>query len=165
MPRLSETLPYSPDVCQRCGNGQLFDSTPGSNSFWCDLTVGTLQRWQEHDAQDKPERILVILCETCAGKIIERHPRLYRLLDEWEPWPGCMPLCNGCSHHNETRCEHPDLKENGGAGLALTMPRPLQAFLDYSNGRGRQGCQITHYYGPVSACAGREIPEVAHAAR
>jgi len=141
MPRLSEDLPgpRHPQLCQACGAGPERE----------------LQRWMEHDEQDRPERVLVVLCPPCARRIIEPHPRLYELLDVFRPWPGAMDLCCDCRHRDGLQCRHPDLKANGGPGLELKFPTPISGHIK----RGkpyRSGFQ-TVWTGPVRECVGREV--------
>lgn len=140
-PRLSETLPgpRQPDRCQACGN-----------------CYTQLQWWQEHDEQDRPEPVLVILCGECAKKLIEPHPRLYANISRHTPWPGAMDLCVQCAFRHELGCAHRDLKANGGPGLKVDFPEPSQAMV-CGRGKGGGGCrQTTTYSGPPSSCAGRK---------
>lgn len=148
-PRLSETLPNDrhPDRCQACG---------------ADARLGAeLTRWQEHDQDDAPEPIVVVLCVPCAKRLIEKHPRLYRELHAHEPVPGSMPICVACGWRDGVRCTHPDAKANGGGGLRLTYPRPTPYFWHGRSGpKGgrRTGGRGVVYHGPVTACAGRHVP-------
>ncbi len=137
-PRLSQTLPgpHAPDSCARCQADH------------------DLVRWQEHDDLDRPETIVVVLCDACSKAIIEKHPRLYGRLHLWEPFPGSMPLCVACTHRAGTRCTHPDLKANGGPGLVLTFPPPMHALVDGVRGGRRTGWRETIWRGPVETCAG-----------
>ena len=132
-PRLSESLTdlRCPDACQSCGGDE------------------GLEGWQEHDQEDRPEPIAVVLCHHCRLRLIEPHPRLYRQMDKWEPFPGAMQLCVDCKHRQRLRCTHPDLKVNGGPGLLLTFPRPDMVIVC-------PGGPQTLYHGPVSDCAGLE---------
>lgn len=75
-------------------------------------------RWQENDEHDHPEPIIVELCDLCGKELIEKHPRLYRQLDRWEPWPGTMELCRTCIHRDGARCRM--AKFNGGTGVRIT---------------------------------------------
>jgi len=72
LPRLSQTLPerVEPGVCQACGEEK------------------NVCGWQEHDERDKPEAIVVWLCQACEKKLIKPHPRLYRPLQANEPFPA-----------------------------------------------------------------------------
>lgn len=139
-PRLSVTLPgpLAVDRCARCQADH------------------DLARWQEHDDRDGRENIVIVLCETCSAAIIEKHPRLYRRLHAWEPFPGSMPPCVACTHRDGTRCTHPDLKANGGPGLVLTYPHPMHALVDGVRGGRRTGWRETIWRGPVETCVGRE---------
>lgn len=142
-PRLSETLtsPRALDVCQSCGR-----------------RGGHVQRWEEHDANDQPEAIVVVLCEPCGERLIEKHPRLYRGLHVNEPMPGSMALCAGCTHQRALACDHPDLRKNGGPGLALELTPPSVAFVDgIKNGR-RTGWREKWWPAPAHSCVGRETP-------
>lgn len=137
-PKLSETLPCAraPNVCQSCGAG-----------------AENLQRWEEGDEWDKPTGVLVVVCVPCEQRLIEVHPRLYRQVDRWQPWPGAMALCVDCRHRDGLECSHPELARNGGRGLVISFPEPIRAFLCGSRSRG-----LTHIYeGPPTACAGRAV--------
>lgn len=135
-PRLSETLPHrrALDCCQSCGGAD-------------DLRV-----WQEHDDMDRPERIYLVLCHTCAAEIIGPPPRLYRCLDRWAPGPGIMPTCQGCVHQKDLGCRSPLLKANGGPGLPV---RSSVAAEGIACSRGR-GCRRFIEYGTPPVCDGRE---------
>ena len=115
MPRLSIDLILKPHPfrCQSCGVESLFNFT----------------RWQEHDENDKPEPIVVVLCVPCSKRLIEPHPRLYRELQRHEPFPGTLDLCIQCRHRDGTRCTSPDLLANGGNGVILTIKKPVMAHL------------------------------------
>jgi len=139
MPRLSETLP-GPRILTMCQA--------------CMGTDVTLEKWMEHDAQDKPEPIVVVLCVHCAGQLIDPHPRLYRRLHEWEPMPGAMPLCADCLHCDNLHCRNPRAQINGGPGLSMTFPKPGHVHL--CRGPGGSGW-VNLWRGPVSACNGREL--------
>lgn len=135
-PGLSETLggPRHPNKCQSC-------AAPDA------------RRWREHDEWDKPLPVLVMLCETCTTQLIKPHTRLYASIDTLEPWPGAMAICLDCKHRAGLECRHPDLKQNGGKGLMLSVPKPSRVHLNYGGGRGEWK---NLYPGPVSKCAGRE---------
>jgi hypothetical protein len=47
--------------------------------------------WVEHDGDDQPEPIVVMLCTDCSDRLIEPYPRLYRRLARNEPCAGIMP--------------------------------------------------------------------------
>jgi hypothetical protein len=157
MPRLSRDLFYPADVCQHCGNGQLFNDR-SDTAFFADASVGELARWQEHDELDQREPILIVLCERCADQLIEPHPRLYRRLRPNEPFPGAMPLCRDCVHRHEVRCEHPNAKANGGAGVELIFPKPTVAFIDGTRNGKKAGWREVWFPGPVQHCTARELP-------
>lgn len=122
-PRLSEDLggPRSPLHCQSCGSLQ---SSPA--------------RWQEHDQDDQPGPIAVVLCEECSDELIEEHPRLYRRLERCEPFPGTMPICIDCELRQGVRCTSPSLRSNGGPGLSFPPPE-LAAHVDTVEGGRRVG--------------------------
>jgi hypothetical protein len=151
MPRLSADLagPRHPERCQSCGAARDLFGEPVP-----------LERWREHNEEDRPLRVLVILCGPCARRLIDPHPRLYAPVDRWAPWPGAMPLCSDCTHREGLQCQHPDLKTNGGPGLELRFPQPSRVhFLMYPR---RLSGWHTQYHGPVEFCAGRTpAPEVA----
>ena len=145
-PGLSETLTRDKCaiICQSCGVPQV---------------ERELQRWRECDAWDQPTRTIVVLCDRCAKRLIDPHPRLYRALDLHEPAPGCMLLCVGCAHRSGNDCTHPNLKANGGSGLSLTQAEPVVMHLCVSP-RSQSGFH-TIYPHPVSACSGREPRPIA----
>ena len=126
-PRLSETLPFPrhPNVCQSCGKET--DVTDG---------VGA-HAWQEHDDNDQPEAIVVMLCRACSARLIEPHPRLYNRLDTNQPWPGIMDFCLTCWWRSDVRCRHPHAKANGGRGVTITVRKPTVAHVNMGRGRGR----------------------------
>lgn len=141
-PGLSVTLtfPRRLDTCQSCGTiaNELTDP---------------LLKWNECDEYDKPTAVIVVLCGDCSKRLIDPHPRLYRPIDKWQPWPGGMDLCVGCKHLEALACKSPLLKANGGPGLALHPGASISAHLNYGGGRG----EFKKYYkGPPTACDGRE---------
>ncbi|HYG36368.1 MAG TPA: hypothetical protein VEC99_16360 [Clostridia bacterium] len=141
-PRLTTTCkgPVHPHVCQCCGEA---------------LRLGkgerNLTRWQEHDHQDKPEFRVVALCKTCENRLIEKHPRLYRSLQDNEPWPGCMDLCLDCRYREGVSCRHVDAKANGGKGVAISIARPISAMVDGEKYSG----PIHLWQEPAKACKQR----------
>lgn len=141
-PKLSETVSPLVDffTCQRCGNRD------EHNHPW---------RWLEHDHRDRPTTKVVFLCRACSDEIIERHPRLYRRLDHWEPLPGSMPVCCGCIHNKGATCTNPDALINGGKGIALRFPEPSVAFVDGLTNGEAWGRQAVMWKGPV-ACDAKE---------
>jgi len=144
-PRLSEQLdgPRDPQQCQRCGlTGEVGDG---------------LEAWQEHDEWDQRERIIVVLCLACSRAVIESHPRLYRKLEQHEPFPGIMALCIDCVHREGVRCANPRAKANGGEGVRVTAPKPQQYHCSGTRGGRRTGWWATMYTGPATDCDGREV--------
>lgn len=136
-PRLSETLSGdTPACCQNCGS---------TEQIW---------RWREHDDNDKPEQIAVMLCKKCSDKIIEPHPRLYSTLRPHEPMPGTMPICIDCFYRAKMRCTHHSLRENGGKGLPLRFPQPSVAFVDGTRNGRRTGWRELVYFEDAT-CASR----------
>ncbi len=144
-PKLSETLIRFRDLetCQACGTG------PRSDTL--------IQRWLEHDDNDEPTPVAVILCRECADQLVEPHPRLYRRMEYQEPLPGAMPVCIDCNWRSDQRCLHSDLKSNGGPGLRLFFPKPTAMFVDGKDKHGRDRGWIHYtYHGPVK-CDGLEV--------
>lgn len=144
-PKLSETLPAAVNMgtCQRCAD-----------------TKNLIARWREHDETDRPSNAVIILCKPCSDAIIEPHPRLYSKMDGFEPWPGTMPICVGCKHHDGAiKCRSPKLLENGGTGLKMTYPTPSTGFIDRRNPKTgkREGGRFINYRGPVTECEGKEV--------
>lgn len=146
-PKLSETLagPKSPDRCQSCSNFGLSESFPVGGS--------PLQRWREHDKADKPTPTVVVLCGTCADRIIESHPRLYAQLDRNEPYPGVMGLCVDCKHRQGVSC--PLAKFVGGPGVTIIGPKPTTAHVQRSPRRLSGWIEI--WPGPARDCDRREV--------
>jgi hypothetical protein len=138
-PRLSESLTHerSPVVCQACGEVEQ-----------------PLAAWQEHDANDKPEPIAVVLCAACSGKLIEPHPRLYRRLERNEPFPGTMTICLDCPARDGVRCKSPLSLANGGPGLPFPMPDST-AFVDGVRGGRRFGRVMRMWSKEVATCKGK----------
>lgn len=115
-PKLSETLTGPRDlfVCQGCG-----------------ATEEELTRWRECDDSDEPTRVVVMLCERCTKKLINKHPRLYAEMDAYEPLPGSMGCCfRNCPHRDGLTCNNPKLSHLGGSGLLIRFPTPTVAFVD-----------------------------------
>jgi len=144
-PRLSQELsdiPPSPAHCRACGVYRDDEKIFG---------------WQEHDDLDRPEQIVVFLCRDCSDRLIDKHPRLYRRLEQDEPFPGNMVLCTDCRHRKGTRCTHPLLKANGGVGLPLRFSAPTRMHIDRRDPKtGRRiGEWLTRWNGPVT-CGGKE---------
>lgn len=156
--RLSVTLEFErhPFICQSCDYRGL--------AGWkgkVDLPEPeqcNLRRWREHDQQDKPQNIIVVLCKECSDKLIEPHERLYECIGLWAPAPGAMRICVHCKFREGLHCSNPLLKENGGEGMILKMPTPARGFVDGTDGKGRRtGGPKIFYSGPVTSCEGRTI--------
>lgn len=147
-PRLSEDLPGPRSLyrCQACG---LACAPP------------TREIWQEHDQDDAPEPIVVVLCPSCSRDIVEPHPRLYTRLDPNEPIPGAIGLCTECRHQDRRaglRCGHPGAKQNGGPGLSIRVRKPTLAHVCYkARGGGRTGRFLKIWPTQATRCSGREI--------
>jgi len=148
-PRLSDTLtgPKHPNVCQSCGKET--DVTDG---------IGAAP-WQEHDENDKPEPIVVMLCRDCSARLIEPHQRLYRRLDVNQPWPGIISFCVDCWWWSGVRCGHPRAKANGGPGVMLTVAAPIHTHLNMGRGKGywldvwRQPAETCRQFEPTESKA------------
>jgi len=143
-PRLSESLPRKPDPCS-CQN--------------CGESVEDVHIWMEHDEADKPERRFVCLCDRCAGRLIDPHPRLYARVPDNAPIPGAMPLCVRCIHRSGLNCSNRLAAFNGGPGLSITCAKPTTFHID---GRDKKTCRRfgrweNLYSSPPTACTGREI--------
>lgn len=161
-PRLSRSLPFPRrlDRCQACGLGPDpagrrgiggTETPPGGEPF------ATLPRWMEHDDQDRPEPIVVVLCDPCAERIIEPHPRLYDRVPLYKPFPGAMGICVGCTHNDRLACRSPEARFNGGPGLEIEHPpQGVMHICTRGRGGGRGGGWIELYSGPATACSGRE---------
>jgi len=145
MPRLSESgfPPTWPRSCQRCG---------------C-VHERPIALWQEHDDADQREPIFVALCTLCADRVIEPHPRLYRLLDRHEPAIGVMRICAGCRHQVGGRCRSPLAKANGGEGLPFPAPDGT-VHIQYADKRGRRcGKWLRTWLAEPTECKGYEPEE------
>jgi hypothetical protein len=139
-PKLSVDLPFPRrwDACQGCGSRE------------------DLLRWLEHDDDDWPRPVVVVLCRSCSDRHIEPHPRLYAPLDPNMPVPGVMAVCKGCRHQDGLACTNPTARVNGGRGLEYEQPRPIISHVTYQTRHGRRGRWKTEFPGPVTACSGRE---------
>jgi hypothetical protein len=117
-----------------------------------------LGRWQEHDDADNPEAIVVVLCKECSDGAIKAHPRLYRRLAIFEPFPGAMRCCVHCKWQKELGCTNPAAKSNGGAGVMLKFPKPSTGFWDGADPKTgkRTGGPFLRYVGAVE-CRNQEI--------
>jgi hypothetical protein len=126
--------PKHPHQCQACGGeGRL--------------------RWQECDHRDQPELRLVVLCQACSDKLVEPHPRLYNLIHQNAPWPGCMDLCLNCAYREGISCQHPQAKANGGEGVSITVTKPARMFVDGVRAGKRFGYHQEIYGAPPVSCA------------
>lgn len=108
--------------------------------------------WREHDDQDRPEEIFIVLCRRCADRIIEPHPRLYARQGRYDPMPGAMPVCQVCRHCVSLTCLSPLLLSKGGPGLKIGGEPPTTAFVCKRGGRGGA---VTIYSSPRT-CEGKE---------
>jgi len=143
MPRLSATLsPLRwPRACQRCA------ATEG------------LTFWQEHDDQDRRELVFVILCQRCADRLIESHPRLYRELGRNEPAPGVMVICEACRHRVGV-CQSPRAAANGGPGLHFpAADSSVHLQMAGPGGRGRRGRWLEKWNAEPTTCEGFEADD------
>lgn len=150
-PRLSTSLnPFiNVRTCQCCGNAcEPYPELSGQRQ-----QLRAIRLWQECDESDQPEPIVVALCDPCAEKIIEPHPRLYRRLSSLNhPIPGVTAVCPGCIFQEGSRCKCPESLANGGAGIRLKGPRPQRGFIDGVKYRG----PFEFYSEPITACTGRK---------
>lgn len=140
-PKLSETLPgQMPGRCQQCDAGPQAEAEP-------------LTYWQECDDDDRGTRVFIVLCQPCADRIIEPHPRLYRQQSDVMPMPGAMPVCLDCRYRERMDCVSPTAKFNGGPGLKYE-PEGNYIHLCRSP-RSKSGWK---YWapGPVETCSGKE---------
>jgi hypothetical protein len=136
-PKLSETLPRTePGACQQCGAAE------------------RLTYWRECDDRDQKTGVFVVLCQPCADRVIEPHPRLYCETSDVTPMPGAMPICLDCGHRDGRVCLSPQARFNGGPGLQY-QPEGQMVHLCRSP-RRLSGWQ---YFasGPVEICSGKEI--------
>lgn len=148
-PKLSESLGalfLAPDRCQHCG--VLVDDDDASGH-------AARERWIEHDEWDRPTAVVIVLCAPCAKRLIAPHPRLYAAMPRHKPHPGTMMLCVGCRHRDGLRCAHPGARANGGAGVLVTSPAPLRAFMDGTRNGRRTGWVAEIYPSAPTSCDGR----------
>lgn len=146
-PRLSETLDAVRDAwtCGACGRNERMSTE----------IVG-VNIWREHDDDDEPLDVFIALCNSCADRIVEPHPRLYAAMDRHAPMPGAMPCCDDCKHRKGLHCAHPARATNGGPGtLRITFPEPMRCFVDGRRNGKRFGEVRTMYRGPCN-CNGKE---------
>jgi len=170
-PRLSEDLagPRHPHACQSCGRA----APPASSTKPVDIPedpsdddarrmgdeviraleaarTRPLRAWQEHDDEDRPETIAVVLCRACSSRLINPHPRLYQELALNQPFAGVMDLCVSCRFRDGVRCAHPDLKANGGPGLVIPSPPVAHVCGRFAGPSGNV------YLHPPTSCAGHD---------
>lgn len=141
-PRLSVDYAETPTCgCGRCG--QLVPDPKSGRTVW-----------REHDDDDRPEMIFVVLCAECADKVIDPHCRLYARLGPNEPAPGVMAICRGCRHQVANRCVSPMARANGGEGLSFPAA-DIRMFIDATDKRGRRfGCSVREWYAEATTCNG-----------
>lgn len=144
--RLSEIKgPRHPNACCSCGQ------TYGDEEAEVQLT-----KWQEHDHNDQPEMRVVLLCKQCGDRLIEQHPRLYKPLDRFMPYPGAMVICGDCPWRKELGCTSPRAKFNGGPGLKYDIPEPATGFIDGRDKNGRRWGRRALFFGRRAlGCSGR----------
>ena len=138
-PRLSGQLegPRSPDRCQCCA------------ARWVDL-----ERWREHDDDDRPTATVVVLCRPCGKRLIDPHPRLYAKLDEREPHPGTMELCLLCRNRVGVTCPLALCHGGPAPGVAI-YPAPSVFFVKASKS-SLSGPHVGYASMPKS-CSRREV--------
>lgn len=144
MERLTRKFPL--DIfnrCQLCG----FE-----DDDICEFTM-----WQECDEQDQPEPYNVLVaCRKCY-RVIDQHERGYREVPWGQGDPGyLMLLCSDCTLRDGSRCTHPNLKANGGAGLLLhknQRPGVTVCFHDDSKEGGLR-CSHEGFPAPFVRCEG-----------
>ena len=115
-----------------------------------------LERWRECDDNDdrQPDSPVVVLCPSCSGKLIEKHPRLYHALQKYEPWPGASLICVTCVHRVDTHCTQS--RAYGGQGLLMHAER-IRALVRRSRGRGHAQCEaVMVYAGEPTSCTHRK---------
>ena len=144
-PGLSQILPQRPpDQCRNCGAVR--------------HAAIPFTRWRECDEWDKPlvPAVFVILCASCARKLIEAHPRLYIEVPWSEPVPGQLRICADCPLRQGLVCAAAQFY--GGAGVMFQYDRaPTVMFVDgvHPVTRKRTGWKQTDY-GNVLRCAQKE---------
>jgi hypothetical protein len=145
-PKLSVELagPKAPDRCQSCGKTGWSETLPGQPP--------TLERWREHDANDAPTNVVVVLCRGCSDRLIEKHPRLYARLEWNQPYPGTMGLCLDCRHRDGVTC--PLTQFNGGGGVNIVVAKPFNAHVCRSPRRLSGWIQM--WRSPATNCDRRE---------
>lgn len=131
-----------PQTCQKCG---LHDPL-----HQIKIRGEQLARWQEHDHNDQPENKILVLCNLCAKRMIEAHPRLYRQLAPFEPWPGAMGICLDCANRDGITCTQS--KASGGAGVLIKVQPPATAMVDGTRNGKRTGWRQQIWFAPPSGC-------------
>lgn len=113
---------------------------------------------RECDEWDRPipgtEAIVLLGYEhrACERRLLD-HPRLY-LEERGEP--GWFPkLCGPCMHRDGFACKHPDLKANGGPGLAVRIQDNSSMFICSRDDDGHRSC--TRPTPEAWHCAGRRV--------
>jgi hypothetical protein len=161
-PGLSQTLrgPVARNVCQSCGHLEGEPLEIGDPSLFGkplhpdDCRGLVMQRWRECDEWDQPTSVIVVLCERCAKRLIDPHPRLYMPLWPSDPIPGMLPICDDCPHRQATRCVL--AKASGGGGVFFHFDKePTRAHLCGSGPGGRWGRTVA-MYGKVTRCDQKE---------
>lgn len=137
--KLSEDAghPKTPLACQCCG--QDFD----------------VELWIECDEADRETTVAITVCDCCARKHINPHPRLYRVLEHNRPFPGAMNVCIECPHRDGMRCASPLLKANGGPGLPIRAAKPSPIFMC----GGKNSGLLMDYGLTPPTCDGRPLRE------
>ena len=133
-PKLSESLggPRDLFICQSCGT-----------------TDQELTRWRECNENDEPTRVVVMLCDACTDRLVQKHPRLYIEMDPYEPLPGSMGCCfRDCVHRDGLTCMNPKQRHLGGLGLRIAFPTPTIAFVDGVRNGKRAGWSEKWYHAP-----------------
>lgn len=141
MLRLTDTakpLPGTFRFCQICG--------------YSSREIVEFRLLQECDDADVPEAKFLIRCKSAACvQTVEDHPRLYRTVEWGAGEPGSfILLCGDCEHRNGFACTSPELKANGGEGLAVSFGG-LDVHVSYSDGTGG------YMPRPAVRCAGKSI--------
>ena len=143
--KLSESLPVKQvDQCGQCGL-----AAHGGGKLKQNLTY-----WQECDDDDQPTRTFIVLCQACADKLIERHPRLYRETTAVTPMPGVMSVCADCVHRIGLACACPLAKFNGGPGLKY---QPEGSMIHVCRSPRRLSGWIYSAPAPVTHCSGKAL--------
>ena len=130
--------PRHPLRCQRCAG--VFDRAK-------------LGLWQEADHRDQFEADkFLLLCKPCSEAVIEQHPRLYRPVGIWTPFPGLMTICATCAFRSDIYRKCIQAKLNGGTGVNIKIPSPSRGFVDGKHYSG----PFVHWSEPATDCDRRE---------